>query len=346
MTKKRLTRDLKWGFQYFPYYQMRIECDRFHGWAALNELTDGEYMYWDFFEKAGKVPVAGKGMCWLTLIPDGKKRSVTAMFMENGDISAWYIDVIHSVITDEDGVLAFMDEYLDVMLTTSGDVLVDDREELDAAYRSGELTEEQYEAALSEGQRIIGELGKDIHATELMCKEMLNYVRAQAKHQPLTVFLDIDGVLNIYQPDAEVQTLLPCAGENICELIHRMNAKAVVISSHRTGGSSWDKLLEFFRCNDINDVDITPYGEEYHSRTEEINAYLHMHPNIERYVILDDCFQDDYSCDLKLREHLVFVDALRGLQKQDVIKACEILNRQIPLQNSGLENRTVNKIKK
>lgn len=42
MTKKRLTRDLKWGFQYFPYYQMRIECDRFHGWAALNELTDGE----------------------------------------------------------------------------------------------------------------------------------------------------------------------------------------------------------------------------------------------------------------------------------------------------------------
>lgn len=90
MTKKRLTRDLKWGFQYFPYYQMRIECDGFHGWAALNELTDGEYIYWDFFEKAGKVPVAGKGMCWLTLIPDGRKHSVTAMFTENGDVSAWY----------------------------------------------------------------------------------------------------------------------------------------------------------------------------------------------------------------------------------------------------------------
>ena len=90
MTKKRLIRDLKWGFQYFPYYQMRIECDGFHGWAALNELTDGEYIYWDFFEKAGKVPVAGKGMCWLTLIPDGKKHSMTAMFMKNGNVSAWY----------------------------------------------------------------------------------------------------------------------------------------------------------------------------------------------------------------------------------------------------------------
>ena len=112
MTKKRLIRDLKWGFQYFPYYQMRIECDGFHGWAALNELTDGEYIYWDFFEKAGKVPVAGKGMCWLSLIPDGKKHSMTAMFMKNGNVSAWYIDVIHSVMIDEDGVLAFMDQYL------------------------------------------------------------------------------------------------------------------------------------------------------------------------------------------------------------------------------------------
>jgi len=331
MNKKRLTRDLKWGFQYYPYYQMRIECDKFHGWAALNELTDGETIYWNYFEKAGKVPVAGKGMCWLTLIPDGKKHSMTAMFMENGNVSAWYIDVIHSVTMEEDGVLAFVDQYLDVMLTTSGDVLVDDKEELDAAYHSGEFTEEQYEAALLEGQRIIDEWGRDVHATELLCKELLGCVRAQANDQPLTIFLDIDGVLNIYQPDLEVQTILPCAGENICGLIHRMKAKVVVISNHRAGGKNWDILLDFFQCNHINDVDITPYGEEYHNRTEEINAYLQMHPNISRYVILDDCFQDDYSCDQKLREHLVFVDALKGLQKQDIMKACEILNRQIPV---------------
>ncbi len=82
MTKKRLTRELKWGFQYFPYYQMRIDCEGFHGWAALNELTGGEYFYWDFFEKAGKVPVAGKGMCWLTLIPDGKKLREPLVFVD------------------------------------------------------------------------------------------------------------------------------------------------------------------------------------------------------------------------------------------------------------------------
>ena len=329
MTKKRLIRDLKWGFQYYPYYQMRIDCDKFHGWAALNELTDGDYLYWDFFEKAGKVPIAGKGMCWLTLIPDGKKHSVTAMFTEGGDISAWYIDVIYSLLTDKDGVLAFMDQYLDVILTTSGDVLLDDKDELEAAYRSGEFTEDEYEAALLEGNKIIDEWGKDIQASEQICKEMLNYVKAEIDDHPLTVFLDIDGVLNIYQSDREVQTLLPYAGENICELLHRMKAKVVVISSHRSEGRNWDLLLEFFKQNRIYNVDITPCREEYNSRTEGINAYLLMHPNIERYVILDGCFQDDYTSDLNLREHLVFVDALKGLQKQDIIKACEILNCQI-----------------
>lgn len=328
MTKKRLTRELKWGFQYYPYYQMHIDCDKFHGWAALNELTDGDYLYWDFFKKAGKVPVAGKGMCWLTLIPDGKKHSVTAMFTESGEISAWYIDVIYSLLTDEDGVLAFMDQYLDVMLTTSGDVLIDDKDELKAAYLSGEFTEDEYEAALAEGNRIIDEWGKDIHRSEQICKEMLKYVKAQADDHPLTVFLDIDGVLNIYQPDKEVQALLPSAGKNICDLIHRMNANPVVISSHRSGGANYDIVSEFFKQNHI-DFDITPYSAEYRSRTEEINAYLHTHPNIERYVILDDCFQDDYSGDITLRDRLVFVDALKGLQKQDVMKACEILNRQI-----------------
>lgn len=77
-----------------------------------------------------------------------------------------------------------------------------------------------------------------------------------------------------------------------------------------------------------------PSGEKYHSRTEEINAYLQMHPEIKRYVILDDCFQDDYSCDAELRKHLVFVDALKGLQKEDIIKACRILNRQPPADRS------------
>lgn len=308
---------------------MRVEYKEFKGLVALNELTDGDYIYWNFFEKAGDVPVAGKGMCWLTLIPDGKKRSITAMFTRDGSVSAWYVDVIHSLNVDEDGVLFFKDQYLDVLLTTAGDVLVQDEDELYAAYQAGELSKEEYEEALSEGQAIIDEMTTDICATELICKDLLQYVRAQAKKHPLTIFLDIDGVLDIFKPNTEVQDILPEALKYLADLVHRMKAQVVVISMHRFGGKTWDILLNLFKEYEIGDIDITPYGEEYQSRTEEINAYLQMHSNIERFVILDDCFQDDYTADVKLLKRLVFVDALKGLQKDDVIKASEILNQQI-----------------
>ena len=49
----------------------------------------------------------------------------------------------------------FIDKYLDVILTPEGDVKVDDRDELDAAYASGDLTKAQYEAALAEGEAIL-----------------------------------------------------------------------------------------------------------------------------------------------------------------------------------------------
>ena len=58
----------------------------------------------------------------------------------------------------------------------------------------------------------------------------------------------------------------------------------------------------------------------------EIKAYLEEHSKIRRYVILDDCYGDDYSCDEELKKHLVFVDALKGLQKPDLIEACRIMN--------------------
>ena len=46
MKHKRLNRD-GWGFQYYPYYQMRIDCECFHGLACLIRFTDGEANYWE-----------------------------------------------------------------------------------------------------------------------------------------------------------------------------------------------------------------------------------------------------------------------------------------------------------
>lgn len=182
MTKKRLDRDKKWGFQGFPYYQMRMDTEDFHGLVSVIELAAGDYFFWEK-PKAGKIPVCGKGMVWLQLIPDGQYRVITAKFLPESrtvqgvkyskSVSVWYVDVIDNWGYDEDGVAYFTDQYLDVVFDVEGDVSIDDRGELDAAYKSGELSEEQYQRAVKEGNDIVSELCSDAEKTQLWCENLL-----------------------------------------------------------------------------------------------------------------------------------------------------------------------------
>ncbi len=182
MTKKRLDRNLKWGFQGFPYYQMRMDTEEFHGLVSVIQLIQGDYCFWDL-QKAGKAPVCGKGMLWLQLIPDNQHRAITAKFLPESQIiqdikyekavSVWYVDVIDSWGYDDDGVAYFMDQYLDVIFDPEGDVMVMDRDELDAAHWSGELSGEQYCRAIAEGEAIVADLCADIGATQEWCIRIL-----------------------------------------------------------------------------------------------------------------------------------------------------------------------------
>lgn len=185
MKRKRLDRDLKWGFQYFPYYQTRLDCDIYHGLVSLIRLTDGEHYYWDF-PKAGRTPVCGKGMVWLQLVPDGCNRLITAMCVPRkktiGDklytysVSAVYVDVTEGIEYDPDGVAVYIDKYIDVMLTPKGDVIIDDRDELDNALQNQEITQEQYNDALTECDSIISQMGTDAEKTEIWLCDILNIV--------------------------------------------------------------------------------------------------------------------------------------------------------------------------
>ena len=184
MNHKRLNRD-QWGFQYYPYYQMRIDHELFHGTVCLIRLTDGEKNYWET-PKAGRIQVTGEGMTWLELIPDDTRRVITTMYFPDGthdperkhypvtaderyQPSIWYIDIIEGIEQDEDGITVFIDKYLDVIITPEGEVKVDDRDELDAAYASGELSKEQYDAALAEGEAILQAYGGNIRGLDALC---------------------------------------------------------------------------------------------------------------------------------------------------------------------------------
>ena len=191
MKYKRLNRD-GWGFQYYPYYQMRIDDEPSHGSACLIRLTDGEANYWET-PKAGRIQVTGTGMTWLELIPDGTNRVITVIYFPEGthdkdrlhypvpmnkayQPSIWYVDVTEGLEYDEDGIAVFIDKYLDVIFTPEGDVKVDDRDELDAAYESGELSKEQYDAALMEGEKILKDLCSDISQTDQWCANIRQIV--------------------------------------------------------------------------------------------------------------------------------------------------------------------------
>lgn len=191
MTKKRLDRDKKWFFQNFPYYQMRIDFEEFHGLVSVIELKDGDYFFWEM-PKAGKTPVCGKGMLWLQLIPDNQHREITAKFLPESktvegvtyskSVSIWYVDVIDNWGYDEDGVAYFTDQYLDVIFDVEGDVVIDDRDELDAAYKSGELSEEQYQRAIEEGNAIVADLCADIEKTQLWCENILKLAKKKIEN--------------------------------------------------------------------------------------------------------------------------------------------------------------------
>lgn len=348
MTRKRLNRDKQWFFQHNPYFQMRMESDIFAGLVSLIRLTDGEYLYWDFLPKAGKTAVAGKGMVWLQLIPDRGSRAITAMFLPDKRVSVWYVDVIEEAAYDADGVAVFVDKYLDVIFTPQGDVKIDDRDELDAAFQSGELTRQQYDAAIQEGEAIIDELCGDIPATERWCREILENVEKEIGQKQFVIFLDVDGVLDVFDPNAHIQELIPEAMERLSRLVTRTNAEIVVISDWRYGSESyveycrknnifatqcdnWPYLEEALKKEFISIHDVTPWDKKFKTRAEEIAAYLESNPQIYNYVILDDCYGDDYSSNPQLRAHLVHIDALKGLQGCDLMKTCEIMN-QLELQ--------------
>ena len=207
MKHKRLNRD-QWGFQFYPYYQMRIDHELFHGLACLIRFTDGEKNYWAT-PKAGRIQVTGEGMTWLELIPDDTCRVITVMYFPDGthgperqnypltaseeyQPSIWYVDIIEGTGYDEDGVAAFIDKYLDVIITPEGDVKVDDRDELDAAYASGELTKEQYDAALAEGEDILKAYGGDIRGLDAWCAAVRQLAEDRiAAGEPITMCREV-----------------------------------------------------------------------------------------------------------------------------------------------------------
>jgi hypothetical protein len=187
---------------------MRMDDEIFHGLVCLIRLTDGENNYWET-PKAGRIQVTGGGMTWMQLIPDDCSHVLTVKYFPDGkhdeercnypvpanemyQPSIWYADVTEGIEYDDDGIAVYIDKYLDVIFTPEGDVKIDDRDELDEAFSSGELSDGQYESALSECDKILKSYCEDISKTDALCADIRRLAEERiAQGEPIKVCRDI-----------------------------------------------------------------------------------------------------------------------------------------------------------
>ena len=178
MKRKRLDRDLWTDITRKRYVQRELirpdALPEFAGIAALLYLDEvKKESRWDYPD--GYAIVCGTGMRWLELMPYDRPWVLTAMIGPDGRLVEWYCDMTAGYDFDPDGVACFYDCWLDLIARPActsfprGHLKVDDREELDEAFRNGECTREQVERVLSEAERLQSTLFADLPRLEEAC---------------------------------------------------------------------------------------------------------------------------------------------------------------------------------
>ncbi len=123
--------------------------------------------------------VADEGMSWLCMMPKEGRYCITAMLDKNDQVILWYIHMIAAQGVCADGTPWFDDLYLDLVVKPDGYIYEDDRDELDAALRLGDITPAQYQLALDTAQTLKSGILQDLPALENLTRRCLDFVLAK-----------------------------------------------------------------------------------------------------------------------------------------------------------------------
>ena len=161
------------------------------------------------------------------------------------------------------------------------------------------------------------------------------------------IFLDIDGVLNSnfwnenHQRELSDGTLID---EDKVYLLRQIITRTEANIVLHSGWRFWfdknilplrkesQQLVEIFKRNDIIISDITPdFSTEEIRMTKkfslvkanEILAWLHEHPEVEKWIVIDDlCLHND-----KIEKHQLKTNQILGLTQGDVALAIDMLQQ-------------------
>ena len=134
------------------------------------------------------------------------------------------------------------------------------------------------------------------------------------------VFLDIDGVLNDGVRIMETESDLPSKEHLDClkAIIDATDAKIVLSSTWRLFPVARNDVKNALRNVGLEFIDKT---KELKDRASEIKEWLSRHPEVEKFVILDD---EEISG--KFTNNLVQTTFYNGLLPEHAEKAIKILN--------------------
>lgn len=107
---------------------------------------------WEAFGR--KITVADNGYKWLVASSEKEDYIITMYMNDKMEPVIWYIDMCDGQGIDDDGVYYYNDIFLDLLVSTSYDVIELDQDELELAYNTGVITNRQKKLAIETAEKI------------------------------------------------------------------------------------------------------------------------------------------------------------------------------------------------
>ncbi|HCD58508.1 MULTISPECIES: DUF402 domain-containing protein [Exiguobacterium] len=134
------------------YGHEQVENEVFKGHVTLLQLIEVtsplDVRYGD-----ETIRIADAGYVWVQQFPSDAHHAVTSMFDATGQLVQNYIDICLRTGV-EDGRIYWEDLFLDLIVLPSGEVLLVDVDELEAAREQGDVSEAEYALALAEAKQL------------------------------------------------------------------------------------------------------------------------------------------------------------------------------------------------
>lgn len=121
--------------------------------------------------------IANDGHTWIQYLPYDKNYVLTVMFDEKGEIIQWYFDISEKYELSEEGMPYYDDLYLDVVVLTTGKVVLLDEDEIEEAFQNEKISKQQYEVAWNQTKNLTIWLENNFSKLEELTKKYFKYMK-------------------------------------------------------------------------------------------------------------------------------------------------------------------------